>query len=622
MIGGRRGPRARPSARRETEYAPGVRASSLVVPLVLASLTLAACERDPIVVSRTVTVHVPTACAMGEKRYGVYYAWGDFTPTIDNPAQSKLFLDAGAPLTELPADTRALVLDASDLGSGGRWRGRTNVAASGDVDLLLWPSGDRCSLTQSTEGGTDRLLGVMDDGRVLVTAGKRADNSVASSFVIDLARGVVSPVALGLLNPRRLARVDAFNDGVVVSGGINLDNTDPVANAEVFDGKSNLFDRRQIIPLSIPRSEHGSVRLANGDVLLVGGVGKTGGVLNAMERIDAKLGQSTRDGLPTLTPRRQPIVIRLASGEIMVAGGLDGSDQPVGQVEFLTADATKLRPTTATLPARPRMDCAPTDGGGAVCVIVPLSTDPPSFPNTWIISADRGAVKAQNQLPDPPLLARLLAAADGQPVLWTSEQFLRWDPWSEAFTAEVDVLGGTSEPDIPLFGQPLITADPGLLLWLDPGGKVFGRRFSVRTDYTSDPGAYAIGTLDHLAPDRSPLSSLMKFSGTDGLDLPQDASVFVSDLRFRDFTLDVDLTAGGALRLVLRRSAGDVECTLPGIGETTIHVERRGSTVTASAGGTARPCLDVPLGERVGIGLRGGSSGGQNDRVRNIRLFR
>ena len=599
-----------------------MRVASLLVPFAVAALSLAACDREPIVVSRVVTVHVPTACAMSGKSYGVYYAWGDFTPTNDNPAQAKLFLDPRASLAELPTETRALVLDASDLVGGGRWRGRANVAATGDVDLLLWPSGDRCALTNSTEGGTDRLLGVMDDGRVLVTAGARTDKSVASSFVVDLARGVVSPVALGLLYPRRLARVDAFNDGAVVSGGRNLENDDLVPYAEVFDGKSNLFDRSKSIPLSIPRSEHGSVRLESGDVLLVDGLGKSG-VLNNLERIDAKLGQASRDGLAGgLVSRRNPIVVRRASGDLMIASGLDGADQPVGQLEFLTPDARSLRPTTATDPARPRMDCAPTEVGGAVCVIVPLSTDAPSFPNTWIISADRGATKAQNQLAEQPLLARLFPAADGRPVLWTSERFLRWDPWTEEFTAEVDVLGGVDEPDIPLFGQPLLTADPGLLLWLDPAGKVFGRRFAVRTDYTSDPGAYALGTLDHLAPDRSPLSSRMKFSGAEGLDLPQDASVFVADLRFRDFTLDVDLTSGSAVRLVLRRPDGDAECTLPGAGAGTIHVERRGAAVTASFGGIERSCLEVPIGVRVGIGLRGGSSAGQVDRVRNIRISR
>lgn len=602
-----------------------MRVRSLVVPLVVASLTLAACEREPLVVSRTVTVHVPTSCAMSGESYGVYNAWGDFTPTIDNPAQAQLPLKPGASLSTLPADARALVLDVSDLGSGGRWRGRTNVAATGDVDLLLWPSGDRCSLTNVVDGGTDRLLGVMDDGRVLVTAGKRSDGGAASSFVIDLARGVVSPVGLGLLYPRRLARVDAFNDGVVVTGGVKVDSDELVQYAEVFDGKSNLFARPGI-PLSTPRSEHGSVRLSNGDVLLVGGKAKNE-MLSTLERIDAKVGQASPEGLASgLLARINPIVVRLASGDVMIAGGVDGLGNGVGPLEFLSPDARSLRPTTAALPARPRMDCAATEGGGAVCVIVPLPNDTASFLNTWIISADRTVTAARNQLTDQPLLARLFPAADGEPVLWTSEQFLRWDPWNEEFKPEFE-LGDANESDIPLFGQPLVTADPGLLLWLDIAGKVFGRRFSVRTDYTSDlSGAYALGTLDHLAPDRSPLSSLMKFSGQEGLDLPQGDSVFIADLRFRDFTLDVDLTAGSALRLVLRRPDGEPECTLPGIAApdkpATVHVERRGTAVTASWAGIERSCLDVPLGVRVGIGLRGGSSGGQVDRVRNIRISR
>jgi hypothetical protein len=79
-----------------------VRARLLFAPLAVVLAALGACDREPNVVSRTVTVHIPKSCAAGGRLYGVYYGWGDFTPTAVDPAQSKLFLDPGTALAELP----------------------------------------------------------------------------------------------------------------------------------------------------------------------------------------------------------------------------------------------------------------------------------------------------------------------------------------------------------------------------------------------------------------------------------------------------------------------------------------------------------------------------------------
>ncbi len=586
-------------------------------------LAAAACEKDPNVVTRTVNVHVPKACAPTGRLYGVYYGWGDFQPTAQNPAQSKLFLDPGAPLAEIPQESRALVLDASDIGSGDRYLGATRVAPTGDVDLLLWPSGATCALTGSVGDASERSLAVLDDGRVLVTAGITPTNAVPPSFLVDLARGVITQVPLGLLNGRTKARADVFGNGVVVSGGVSIDDGKPMKSAEVFDGLTGKFDRNAIIQLSLARSEHGSVRMKNGDVLLVGGEGESG-VLRQPERLDLSLGQATREGLPQLEARRRPIVVRLASGEIMVAGGFDGSNQPSPVVEFLSADASVVK-ATATLPARTRMDCAAA-GGGAVCVIAPedLEQNPEKLVNTWVVSADRTVTPARVQI-DPrstglPLGdVRLLSAALGRPVLWTGKTFRRWDPWSEEFVAEVDPLGSSG----PNVGQPMITADRGLLFWLEPAGFTVGRRFSVRTDYTSDPLPYALGGLEGLVPDRAPFTSGMTFTSDGGLALPRDATVTVADLRFHDFTLDVDLRAGEALRLLLQSDDGpDTECILPGTGPITVHVTRRGGEVSASAGASRRDCPSVDPDARLGLSLRGGGTGAQANQIRNVRISR
>ena len=568
--------------------------------------------------SRVVTPHVSSRCPVTDDPYGVYYAAGDFQPTPDAPAQAKLFLQGGVVLTGVPPESRALVLDVSDK-SGGRWLGLGGVPPAGNVDLLLWPAGEPCGLSVDTGTVSGRVALAMDARYTLVACGLGKDGAVPDAFVADLATGRVRALPAGLLTPRVRASVSMLGDMAVVAGGVRADDPNGVlATAEVYVPSRGDFDRSPIV-LSRPRADHGAVTLFSGEALLVGGVG-AGGVLNSLERIDPSNRQAATGGMPSLAvARTKPRVVRLASGEILVAGGFDQQNGPVGKLEFLAPDARSLRPSTAVVPMRSRSAVVALDGGGALIVIAPDVSDPPDFQNVWLVSADRSvtpATRIAGTLTD----VRLFPGTEGRPVLWTGDRWLRWEPWTEDFSVLDDAV---SDPG-PAPEDAVAFPDPGLLFWIDPDGHVIGWRFSVRHAFVADRLPYLLSGTQLLAPDRSPSLASMTFDGDQGLALPTGASVFVSDARYLDVTVDVDAPAEGVPHVVLRTGAGGVvevggpECPVPNVSlPATLHVERRGASVTFNVGGASGGCsTGVVAGTRAAVGLRGPG------RARNLRVLR
>lgn len=576
------------------------------------------CEKDPQLVSRVVTPHVSSRCPLADHPYGVYYAAGDFQPTPDAPAQAKLFLTAGAVLTGLPPESRALVLDVSDV-AGGRWLGLGAVPPEGDVDLLLWPASEPCGLSTDTGAVSGRMAFPMDARHTLVVGGLAKDSSIPEAFVADLATGRVRALPAGLLTPRLRASVTRLGSLAVVAGGVRADDPGNVlATAEVYDPSRGDFDR-STITLSTPRADHGAVTLASGETLLVGGLG-AGGALSSLERIDPTLRVAATSGLPSLAfARVRPRALRLASGEVLVAGGFDAQGLAVGKLEFLAPDARSLRPSTAVVPMRSRSAVVAMEGGGALVVIAPEAGDPPDFQNTWLVSADRSvtpAARVEGALTD----VRLFAGTEGRPVLWTGDRWLRWEPWLEAFTVQGDAVSGPGPAPEDVIASP----DPGLLFWIDGDGHVIGWRFSVRHAFVADRLPYLVTGTALLAPDRSPSLAAMTFDVDLGLALPDGASVFVSDARYLDLTLDVDAPEEAVPHVVLRTDAGGVvevggpDCPLPSVSlPASLHVERRGASVTYRVGGTSGACATgIVAGTRVAVGLRGPGQ------ARNLRVLR
>jgi hypothetical protein len=477
--------------------------------------------------------------------------------------------------------------------------------------LLLLPYRAPCALTDPIDARTGATLGAIDPTRALLVGGKGSAGAVPTTALVDLARGTVAPLGGGLLVPRTRATITPWAGGAVVAGGERPDTGELVASAEVFASASGDFDGAPIA-LSEARTHHGAAALVSGETLLVGGRGASG-VLGSLEIVDPVAKRARTAGLVSLSvPREDPTVLRLASGEVLVAGGVDASGAPVATLEWLASDARSASKRPRDLVASTRRAFVALDPGGALAVIAPDAATP-AFQNAWVVSAD-GALAPATAIDGTLGDVRLFAGTGGEPVAWTGDRWLQWDPWAGAF-GPLDGASGAVGPS----GDPSAAAEPGLAVWAD-GDRVRALRFGTRGAYATTPASSPLLTNDtaFTAPDRF-VSGLatdpVRFDPTGGLSLDTGAAVFVTDATYASFTLDAQTPTASPPALVLRDASG-VETVIdpracgvaPGA---TLHVERARDRVRAASDVT--PLTDCPTAPaadaRVSLGVRGITAG-------------
>jgi hypothetical protein len=586
------------------------------------------------------------------------YGAGDFEASVDHPPTASLFLrDVGQTMAGLPPNTRAVVVDVSQPPLAIDWRGIADVPKSGPVNVLVWPGGESCSLTRNVERRTGTTLGVF--GRhVLVVGGKLSDQSrVARTFVGDLSTGILEPLDLGLRTPRTNPSVTAFRTApdevpspALVAGGENPDNLTPLGTAEIYEpapgkpGDLGDFDRTNgtTILLSGPRKNHGAVVLGSGDTVLVGGEDETGKVLSSLDLIDVKQRVDRSENLAFLNrARKNPTVLRLASGEIFVAGGVDGKNDPVPVLEWLSPDVSANgrthRPYPNFVMGRERA-FVPLEAGGVLAVVAPTEADAQKpFGTVYVISAD-GVPEAAVPI-DPSDLEQvsLFAGAGNAPVLYTGKAWLRWDPWFGAFERIADAPNNGPRckvVDGKRWCPPIVNGDPGLALWLEDresaGMYLTGWRFAARTRFDTLRKPLLVDGPAGLAPDRLAgiNGSSIRFVPGRGLLMGPGASAFVTDVTFGDVVVELDVVDAPP-SVVLRDETGrelevgGFECAFTAGAQRSITVTRKGPRVTvATDDKAARTCQGtLAEGARVSVGLRGASGSGVSGAT-NLRVTR
>ena len=619
-------------------------------PLAAAVLVAgAACSRDPEVVDREVIVNSPSACPVSQTdAYSVIYAGGDFEPSISRPPIVSVFLhEVGRPLDDLPPGTRSLVLDVTQ--SDSEFRGMTEVPADGPINILAWPQGATCHLTQNVELRVAGSLGVFGH-HFMVTGGRSPnDTSVPNTYVGDLTTGAIQRLAFGPTTRRSHATITPFHAGPdtpgILSPALVAGGEDPESEANILDtaevynpapgAKHDVGDfDRQRIDLAEARTEHGAVVLADGETLLVGGRGPKG-PLRTMEAVDPVKHGSRTTGIALLNVARiDPTVLKLASGEILVAGGVDAQGNEVPTLEWFAPDASHATKRPVDLVTGRERGFVALEAGGALAVVIPERLPAPDFKTVWVISAD-GTVEPALPLPAADLeVVRLFPGANGAPALWTGKRWYRWAPWFGTFQPIYD--GPPSGPT----GPAMASADPGLALWLEAQGNdlaATGYRFDVRTRFDAIPKPLIVQSPSLLAPDRLagfPESSL-RFDPSGGLYLGPGASAFVTDATFADFELTVDVAPKtgtvpvGAASIVLREPTGtEIEigggtCPFATTPEHTVSLRRRDRhiDVTIDAGPTTTCPVLLDVGVRVSLGMRG-AQGVSLSGARNLLIDR
>jgi hypothetical protein len=162
------------------------------------------------------------------------------------------------------------------------------------------------------------------DGRILIAGGYDGRDVRSDAEIFDPATGRM--IATGALGTARSgATATLLSDGrVLVAGGGRPDRAPQIAlaSAEMFDPAAGRFGPAGA--LAQGRYKHGALRLANGDVLVVGGSDERdyGGKLSSVERFDVALGHFVPAG--NLADPRFKIadgLLLLPGNKVLVAAG-------------------------------------------------------------------------------------------------------------------------------------------------------------------------------------------------------------------------------------------------------------------------------------------------------------
>ncbi|WP_257548958.1 hypothetical protein [Sphingopyxis sp. DBS4] len=154
------------------------------------------------------------------------------------------------------------------------------------------------------------------DGRILVAGGYDGRDVRADAEIFDPATGHL--LATGMLRTARSGATGTLlADGRILVAGGGRPDREPrraLASAELFDPVEGRFQPAGA--LATARYKHGAVRLANGDVLVVGGSDERdyGGKLRSVERFDVAAGRFVPAG-QLADPR-----FKIADGLLLLPG--------------------------------------------------------------------------------------------------------------------------------------------------------------------------------------------------------------------------------------------------------------------------------------------------------------
>ena len=196
------------------------------------------------------------------------------------------------------------------------------------------------------------------DGTVLVTGGHNSQAYLTSVEIYDPVTGTLSPTG-SLRTARALHSATLLANGtVLVVGGSN--GTGYLASAEIYDPATGTFSPTG--SLATARQHQTATLLANGTVLVVGGFGLAcrpcnrfgAGPLASAEIYDTASGTFFPTG-SLATARGGHTATRLADGTVLVVGGLTMAPGPASDEIYDPATgAWAMAPSTANAHCTPR----------------------------------------------------------------------------------------------------------------------------------------------------------------------------------------------------------------------------------------------------------------------------
>ncbi|OGN85993.1 MAG: hypothetical protein A2X23_06310 [Chloroflexi bacterium GWC2_73_18] len=220
--------------------------------------------------------------------------------------------------------TATLLADGRVLVAGGYEAGNITLASADLYD----PATDTFSATGSLAAARgSHTATLLSDGRVLVAGGGPASWSVGDAFLTsaelyDPTTGTFSPTG-SVTAARGFHTATLLADGrVLITGGhpAAWSATGPfIASAELYDPTTGTFSPTG--SMTVGRESHAATLLADGRVLITGGVTNTAPSLASAELYDPTTGTFSPTG-SLATARDLHTATLLSGGRVLVAGGL------------------------------------------------------------------------------------------------------------------------------------------------------------------------------------------------------------------------------------------------------------------------------------------------------------
>jgi hypothetical protein len=191
----------------------------------------------------------------------------------------------------------------------------------------------------SGSGETRTPLG---EGRWLVVGGQGGAGPVATASVVDTSGSIVPLPALHDARAWHTATILA-DGSVLIAGGLAADRQ-PLASAERFDPATETWTR-VTMPAAAARAGHTATLLTDGRVLVAGGLAPDGASMAELWNLET----NEATAVSGMDHRAGHSASLLADGRVALIGGTDGA-QRVETVRVFDPRSTTISPLVAPLP--------------------------------------------------------------------------------------------------------------------------------------------------------------------------------------------------------------------------------------------------------------------------------
>ena len=243
------------------------------------------------------------------------------TSSHENALQANIWTISNPLNVARSRHTTSVLASGKVLVAGGYTGFQNNPSSTATYELYDQATETWDMVTSVSSPRANHTATVLANGKVLVTGGRHNNNALASAELYDATTGLwidIEPMNY----PRFFHTATLLENGkVLVTGGLSGEGFSIGKTAEIYDpaiGSWTLVDHMSII-----RWGHSATLLENGKVLVAGGSGPAGdGIYTLTAETYDPFENVWRNVGHLNTPRGFHGALRLADGTVLVAGGL------------------------------------------------------------------------------------------------------------------------------------------------------------------------------------------------------------------------------------------------------------------------------------------------------------